>query len=79
MDCSPPGFSVHGILPAKVLDWVAIPFSRGSPQPRDRPGSLALQADSLPPELPGKQLNTNATVLPRGLVSPSCSPGKAVS
>ena len=30
MDCSPPGFSVHGILQARVLEWVAIPFSRGS-------------------------------------------------
>ena len=34
MDCSPPGFSVHGILPAKILEWVAIFFSRGSFQPR---------------------------------------------
>ena len=30
MDCSPPGFSVLGILQAKILEWVAIPFSRGS-------------------------------------------------
>ena len=30
MDCSPPGSSVHGILRARVLEWVAIPFSRGS-------------------------------------------------
>ena len=29
MDCSPPGSSVHGILQAKILEWVAIPFSRG--------------------------------------------------
>ena len=28
MDCSPPGFSVHGILQTKILEWVAIPFSR---------------------------------------------------
>ena len=35
MDCSPPGFSVHGILQARILEWVAIPFSRGSSQPRD--------------------------------------------
>ena len=34
-DCSPPGFSVHGILQARILEWVAIPFSRGSSQPRD--------------------------------------------
>ena len=36
MDCSPPGFSVHGILQARILKWVAISFSRGSSQPRDQ-------------------------------------------
>ena len=36
VDCSPPGSSVHGILQARVLEWVAISFSRGSPRPRDR-------------------------------------------
>ena len=30
MVCSPPGFSVHGILQARKLEWVALPFSRGS-------------------------------------------------
>ena len=35
MDCSPPGSSVHGILQARTLEWVAIPFSKGSSQPRD--------------------------------------------
>ena len=35
MDCSPPGCSVHEILQARILEWVAIPFSRGSSQPRD--------------------------------------------
>ena len=35
MNCSPPGSSVHGILQARLLQWVAIPFSRGSSQPRD--------------------------------------------
>ena len=34
IDCSLPGPSVHGILQARILEWVAIPFSRGSPQPR---------------------------------------------
>ena len=29
MDCNPPGSSVHGILEARILEWVAIPFSRG--------------------------------------------------
>ena len=36
MDCSPPGSSVHGIFQARTLQWVAIPFSRGPSQPRDR-------------------------------------------
>ena len=36
VDCSPPGFSVHGILQARILKWVTISFSRGSSQPRDR-------------------------------------------
>ena len=35
MDCGPPGSSVPGILQAKILEWVAISFSRGSSQPRD--------------------------------------------
>ena len=36
MDYSPPGFSVHGILQARILEWVAIPFSRRSSQSTDR-------------------------------------------
>ena len=36
MDCSPPGSSVHGILQARILEWVAMLCSRGSSQPRDR-------------------------------------------
>ena len=35
MDCSPPGSSVHGILQARILEWVAFSFSRGSSWPRD--------------------------------------------
>ena len=100
-DCSPPGSSVYGILQAGILEWVAMPSSRGSSQPRDqtqvshitgglftiwdtreaqeywseypipspgdlpnpgtKPGSPALQVDSLPSELPGK---------PRWMVTP---------
>ena len=58
MDYSLPGSSVHGILQARVLEWVAIPFSRGSSQPRDGTHIswvplhllhlLHWQADSLP-------------------------------
>ena len=36
VDCSPPGSSIHGILQARILEWVAISFSRGSSWPRDR-------------------------------------------
>ena len=35
MDCSPPGSSDHGILQARILEWMGISFSRGSSQPRD--------------------------------------------
>ena len=36
VDCSPPGSSVHGVVKARILEWVAISFSRGSSQPRNR-------------------------------------------
>ena len=38
VDCSPPDFSVPGILQARILEWVSIPFSRGSSWLRDQPG-----------------------------------------
>ena len=93
--CNPVAYTVHGILQARILDWVAYPFSRGASQPRNQtqvsqisgrfftrwsirdsqeyssgypipspvglptpriePGSLTLQVDSLPAELPGNQ------------------------
>ena len=52
--CDPMCYTIHGILQARILEWVAVPFSRGSSQPR----SPALQADSLLPEPPGKPENT---------------------
>ena len=57
MDCSPAGSSVHRILQARILEWVAIPFSRDVPNPGIQPGSPALQADSLPSEPPRKSQN----------------------
>ena len=36
MDCSPRGLSVQGILQARILEWVAMPFSRASSRPRDQ-------------------------------------------
>ena len=52
-DSSPPDSSVRGILRVRILEWGAIPFFRGSSQPR----SLALWADSLPSKPPGKSHN----------------------
>ena len=43
MDCRPPGSSVHGILQERILEWVAIPFSRGSSIPGIQPSSPELQ------------------------------------
>ena len=50
MDCSLPGSSVHGILQARMLEWVAMPSSRGSSRSWEpaSPASPALQTDSLP-------------------------------
>ena len=52
MDYSPLGSSVHGILQARILEWVAIFFSRNLPDPGIELGSPALQADSLSSEPP---------------------------
>ena len=51
LNCSPPGFSVRGILQARILEWVAIPFPRGS----SRTHVSLLQVDSLLSEPPGKE------------------------
>ena len=50
--------TVHGILQARILEWVVVPFSRGSSNPGIKPRSPALQVDSLPAEPPGKSKNT---------------------
>ena len=54
MVCSLPGFYVHGIFQARILGWVAIPFSGGSSNPGIEPRSPSLQTDALPSEPPGK-------------------------
>ena len=51
----PVDYTVHGILQARILEWVAFPFSRGSSQLRDRISSPALQEDSLPAEPQGSE------------------------
>ena len=55
MDCSLTGSSDHGIFQGRILEWVAISFSRDRLDPGVELGSSTLQADSLPIEPPGKQ------------------------
>ena len=56
--CNLRDYIVHGILQARILEWVAFPFSRGSFQPRDQTQvSLALRVDSSPSEQQGKPQN----------------------
>ena len=61
MDCSPPGSSVHGIFQARILEWIVMPSSRGSSQPRNRTSvsyvSCIGQAASLPLASPGKPIS----------------------
>ena len=55
MDCSPLDSSVHSIFQARILEWVAIPFSRDLADPGIKPRSPSLQVDSLLSEPPGKR------------------------
>ena len=66
MDCNPSGSSVHGILQARILEcWSAslFPSPRDLPYPGIKPGSPALQADSLPSESPGKPLASHKSLV----------------
>ena len=56
MDGSPPGSSAHRILQARILEWVAILFSKDIPDLSIEPGSPVLQVEFLPSEPPGKSL-----------------------
>ena len=69
MDCSLSGSSVYGIFQARVLEWIAISFSRGSSQPRNRIWFPAFQADALASEPPG-----NASFILRTLLMHYCVP-----
>ena len=59
MDCNQTSSSVCGIFQARILEWIAISFLRGSFQLRNRTWSLALQTDSLPTELRGTHTHTH--------------------
>ena len=56
--CDSMDSSLHGILQARILEWVAVTFSRGSSNPGIQPRYPSLQADSLPAESQGKPKNT---------------------
>ena len=79
MDCSPPGSSVREILQARILEWVSMPSSRGSSQPRDQTLSLMSPASAV------RFFNTSTTSLkpkrtvslvvhPITWISPNCTP-----
>ena len=59
VDCSPPGSSVHGVLQARTLEWVAMPFSRDRPDPGIKCKSPPLQAYSSPHKPPGNPSKMN--------------------
>jgi len=58
IDCSPPGSSVHGILQARVLEWVAMSSSRRSSRPRDGTWVSCTAADSLPLSHQGSSIDS---------------------
>ena len=74
MDCSPPGFSVYGVLQARILEWIAMPSSR------DLSDSGIKPRPRMSPELAGRFFTTSAIwEAPRGRVAHSNSQHTAVS
>ena len=73
MDCSPPGSSVHVMLQARILEWVAT-SSRGSSQPRDQTHTACISADSSPSEPPGETLMALLTKLSQDFSKSSVNP-----
>ena len=61
--CDPTHFTVHGILQARILEWAAFPFPRGSSQPTDQTQVSGIACDSLPDEPQGKPKNTGMSGL----------------
>ena len=56
MDCSPPGSSIHGISQTRIQKWVAISFSRGTSQPKERTCISCLAGGFFITEPPGKPM-----------------------
>ena len=63
MDCSLPGSSVHGILQARIPEWIAMPFSRESFQPRDQTRVSCIAGRFFTSEPPGKPYLLNNYIL----------------
>ena len=59
MDCSLPSSSVHGILQARILEWLPFPSPGDLPDPGIEPESPALEVESLTSEPPGKPVNNS--------------------
>ena len=74
MDCSPPGFSIHGILQARILEWVAISFSRGCSWSWDRTQVSYTAGRFLPSEPPWKSLISESVQFSHSVVSSSFKP-----
>ena len=68
-------YTVQGILQARILEWVAFPFSRGSSQPREQTQVSRIVADSLPAEPQGKPKNTRVGSLSKNQTCISCIKG----
>ena len=66
MDYSPPGFSVHGILQTRILEWVAILSSRESSQPRDWTYVSCIAGRSFTTEPPGESQGNNSSYIKCG-------------
>ena len=56
--CDPTDYTLHGVLQARILEWVAIPFSRGSSQPRDRTQVSHIAGGFFTSRATGKPKNT---------------------
>ena len=62
--CDPMDYTVHGILQARILEWVAFPFSRGSSQPRDQTQVSHIAGGFFTSKATGKPKNTGVGSLP---------------
>ena len=82
MDCGPPGSFVHGICQARIVEWVAMPSSRGSSWPRDQtmsPAAPVLQANSLPLSHQGSPIWETGSLKSQGTTSNSTQCAKLVA